>query len=85
MARPPLMWSTVRAMSASRSGLRYPTQLTSGPSCTVEVDSASAARTVQHSKCLPSGSPVSGKKWSQMKIASAPSASASAAVRRIVA
>ncbi len=33
MNRPPLMWSIVRAMSASRFGLRYELQVTSAPIC----------------------------------------------------
>ena len=66
MTRPPLTWSTVRAMSASRCGLRYPMQLTSGPSSTRLVASAHAARRLQHSKCSPSRFPYSGKKWSHV-------------------
>ena len=56
------MWSTVRAMSASRFGLRYELQLTSAPKWTRSVASAMAASRLQHSKCAPSGSPNSGKK-----------------------
>ena len=60
MSRPPLMWSTVRAMSASRSGLRYELQVTRAPISTLSVASAHAASVVQHSKCAPSRSPYSG-------------------------
>ena len=56
----PEMWSSVRPMSASRSGLRYVLQLTSAPTCARSVDWAIAASVVQHSKCAPSGSPKSG-------------------------
>ncbi len=66
ITRPPLMWSTVRAMSACRFGLRYELQATSGPSSMREVASAQAASIDQHSKCLPSGSPSSGEKWSHV-------------------
>ena len=48
---PALMWSTVRAISACRSGLRYELQLTSGPNSTRSVCSAIAASTVHASKC----------------------------------
>ena len=51
------MWSTVRAMSAKSSGLRYELHVTSAPISTREVASAHAASIVQHSKCLPSSSP----------------------------
>ena len=47
----------VRAMSASRFGLRYELQVTSAPICARSVTSAIAASSVQHSKCGPSGSP----------------------------
>ncbi len=54
------MWSTVRAMSASRCGLRYELQVTRAPISMRSVCSAQAPSMVQHSKCLPSASPVSG-------------------------
>src|SRR5215467_9258722 len=65
MSRPELMWSTVRAMSASSCGLRYELQVTSAPISIREVIAAQAASVVQHSKWAPSRSPYSGKKWSQ--------------------
>ena len=52
--------------------------MTSEPSSTRSVTSAIAPSTVSASKCLPSGSPRSGKKWSQLNRQSTPSASASA-------
>ena len=51
----PEMWSTVRAMSASRLGLRYELQVTSAPNWTRSVASAIAASRLQHSKCAPVG------------------------------
>ncbi len=59
--------------------------MTSAPISTREVTSAQAPSMVQHSKCLPSGSPFSGKKWSQLKITSTPSSSASTTARRMAA
>src|ERR1700677_497410 len=57
-------------------------QLTNGPSIMREVEAAHAANIVQHSKLGSSESP-GPKKWSQLKRASAPNASASrAAVRK---
>src|SRR5690606_11228999 len=76
ISRPPEMWSTVRAMSASSSGLRYELQVTSAPISMREVCSAHAPNIVQHSKWAPSGSPYSGKKWSQLKAMSTPMSSA---------
>ena len=64
-------------MSASRFGLRYETHVTIAPISTRLVASASAASDVQHSKCNPSRSLSTGKKWSSLYTASAPSASAS--------
>ena len=52
ITRPSLMWSTVRAMSACRFGLRYELQATSGPSSIREVASAQAASIDQHSRWL---------------------------------
>jgi hypothetical protein len=46
------------------------------------VCSASAASMVHDSKCRPSGSPDSGKKWSQLNRMSMPSSSSSAAASR---
>ena len=77
------MWSTVRAMSASSSGFRYELHVTSAPICTRLVCSAQAPSMVQHSKCLPSGSPESGKKWSQLKMTSTPRSSARRTASRI--
>ena len=86
MSRPsPLaeMWSTVRAMSASRFGFRYALQVTRAPISTRSVASAHAASIVQHSKCRPSGSPFSGKKWSQLNRTSTPMSSSVAHSRRM--
>ena len=80
-----LMWSTVRAMSACRSGLRYELQLTSGPNSTRSVCSAIAASTVHASKCSASIGSVSGRKWSQLKIASTPRSSARSTASRYAA
>jgi len=54
------MWSTVRAMSASRCGFRYELHVTNGPSSMREVTDAQEASSDQHSKCVPSGGPYSG-------------------------
>jgi hypothetical protein len=62
ITRPPLTWSTVRAISACRFGFRYELQATNGPISIRSVASAKAARRDQHSKCGPSGSPFSGLK-----------------------
>ena len=62
MNRPPEMWSIVRAMSASRFGLRYELQITSDEISARFVSAAIAAWTVSDSKCLPFRSPLSGKK-----------------------
>jgi hypothetical protein len=55
MSRPSLMWSTVRAMSANRSGLRKPMPLTNNPIWARVVISAPDANAVQPSKLLTSG------------------------------
>ncbi|CPU66621.1 Uncharacterised protein [Mycobacteroides abscessus] len=57
--------------------------MTRAPISTRSVCSAHAPSMVQHSKCLPSGSPVSGKKWSQLKMTSTPRSSARTTASRI--
>src|SRR5579859_5263793 len=49
---------------------------TIGPICGACVSTAAAASSDQHSNWLPSGSPYSGKKWSQNQMLSTPSSSA---------
>jgi hypothetical protein len=83
MKRPPEMWSIVRAISANRFALRYELQATSAPNSTRCVTSAIAASVVHASKCAPSGGPFSGKKWSQVKMQSAPNSSACTQAARI--
>ena len=65
----------VRAMSASRFAFRYAEQVTKAPISTRSVASAQAASIDHASKCRPSGSPLRGKKWSQLKRTSTPMSS----------
>ena len=55
MKRPSLTWSIVRAMSASRFGLRYELQVTSAPSAACSVSAAIAASNAYASKCAACG------------------------------
>ena len=55
MNLPWLTWSIVRAMSASRFGLRYELQVTSAPSAACSVSAAIAASNAYASKCAECG------------------------------
>ncbi len=83
MKRPPLTSSTVTAIFASRAGCRKGTHITSVPSSTRVVASASAERTVHTSQIPAVGwSGKRNRRWSNTHTESNPAASARSAVSR---
>ena len=67
IARPPLMWSRVVAVFATRPGLRNVFAPTSRPSRVRSVAIAQAARVVQPSKIGWYGSPKIAYRWSHVQ------------------